>query len=63
LRCLRDRAHYALTLVPDRDREAPRYGKMLRRRFCTELFTVASGGLEEASALTTYRHAVVDADQ
>jgi hypothetical protein len=54
----------ALTLGPYRDREAPRYGKMLLRRFSNELFTVASGGcLEEASALKTYRHAVVDADQ
>lgn len=47
----------------DRDREARRYGKMLRQRFRTKLFIVASGGLEEASALTTDRHAVVDTDQ
>jgi hypothetical protein len=36
---------------------------MLAARFCTKLFTLASSGcLDEASALTTYRYTVVDAD-
>jgi len=53
-------SHLVMSWPADRDREALRYGKVLRRRFCTKVFTVASGGcLEETSAM--YRHAVVDA--
>ena len=52
------------TCPADREPEASRYGGMVRGRFCTKLFAVASGGcLERGFSPHNYRHAAVEADQ